>query len=227
MPGGGVLTFRTRPVAAGVELVVSDTGEGMDEATRARLFEPFFTTKRNVGTGLGLSMVHNTVTRWGGSIEVESASGVGTSITLMFPSTDVAAAPQKPAVEQARSARLLVVDDNLEICNMLSLLLGERHQVETASNGQQALDRMDLGSFDALLIDLGMPGKSGEQVAKEVRQVDPQVATVLITGWCLDAGDPRLEAFDFQLLKPFTDLEEVEGTVAQAIALRDRRAQDS
>jgi len=85
MPAGGTLTLRARPDGEWVRVDCSDTGAGMDEETRRRVFEPFFTTKGNVGAGLGLSVVHRTVARWGGRIEVESAVGAGTTFSLFLP----------------------------------------------------------------------------------------------------------------------------------------------
>jgi len=85
MPEGGCITFRTQAVGNEVQLTVSDTGVGMDEATRQRVFEPFFSTKMNVGTGLSLSMVYGTIRRWKGSIQVDSAPGSGTTFSLRFP----------------------------------------------------------------------------------------------------------------------------------------------
>jgi FixJ family two-component response regulator len=73
------------------------------------------------------------------------------------------------------------------------------------------------------VIDLGLPGVPGDQVAKEVRRLDPEVATVLVTGWALGADDPRLALFDFHLEKPFADLRGVEAVVARAIELHGQR----
>jgi PAS domain S-box-containing protein len=85
MPLGGTITIRTRSLKTSVELSVSDTGGGMDERTRKRVFEPFFTTKAEIGTGLGLSSVYGTVTRWGGSITVDSTPRKGTTFTIRLP----------------------------------------------------------------------------------------------------------------------------------------------
>jgi len=85
MPEGGKIDIRTQMVEEKVQIIFSDTGAGMDEETRRRVFEPFFTTKMDVGTGLGLSTVHNTVIGWGGTIEVDSAPGEGATFTLCFP----------------------------------------------------------------------------------------------------------------------------------------------
>ena len=82
MPEGGTIEIGTEAVEEGVRLTVRDTGVGMDEETRMQVFEPFFTTKMDVGTGLGLSTVYGTVTRWGGSIEVESSPGRGATFSI-------------------------------------------------------------------------------------------------------------------------------------------------
>lgn len=84
MPNGGTVRVSTRPTGDAVQLTVRDNGRGMDEETRRRVFEPFFTTKGTVGTGLGLSTAHGAVTRWGGTIDVKSRPGVGTSVTILF-----------------------------------------------------------------------------------------------------------------------------------------------
>lgn len=91
MPDGGVLHIRTRPTAdGGASVSVSDTGCGMDEATRARIFEPFFTTKPvDKGTGLGLSTVHSIVSQSGGTISVSSVPGRGTTFTIALPAVAV------------------------------------------------------------------------------------------------------------------------------------------
>jgi signal transduction histidine kinase len=85
MPEGGRIDICTQMVEDMVQIRFSDTGTGMDEETRRRVFEPFFTTKMDIGTGLGLSTVHNTVEGWGGTIEVDSTPGEGTTFILRFP----------------------------------------------------------------------------------------------------------------------------------------------
>ena len=227
MPEGGTITFRTQTVEEGVQLTVTDTGKGVDEETRRKVFEPFFTTKMDIGTGLGLTTVHGTVTRWGGSIDVESTPGQGTTFTLRFPvwtEPEVQEEEKSAEEHQVRSGKLLIVEDDEGTCGLLCRLLGETHEVETVLDGWEALERFAPGQYDVVLIDLGMPGLAGDQVAREMMRLDPAVVTVLITGWLLKPDDPRKDIFDFQIEKPFDDLDEVEDVVARAIELHDQRA---
>ncbi len=208
-----------------VEVVVEDTGIGMDEKTRRRVFEPFFTTKLDVGTGLGLATVYGTVTRWGGLIDVESAPGRGTTFTLLLP---VWTAPEVGAqgpvgVRLARRGRVLVVEDDRVVLDLLSDLLSADHEVEMVQSGAEALERFAPGRYDMVLIDLGMPEMPGDQVAREMRRMDACVVTVLITGWELEEADPRLSGFDLHVRKPFEDLEKVQDALAQGMELHDAR----
>ena len=122
-------------------------------------------------------------------------------------------------------SKLLIVEDNEGTCRLLSRLLSENHEVEIAVDGREALATFSPGRCDVALIDLGMPALPGDLVAQGMRQVDPSVVTVLITGWELEADHPRLAAFDFRLQKPFDDLGEVEGVVARAIEQHDGRTE--
>jgi signal transduction histidine kinase/PAS domain-containing protein len=226
MPEGGGITIQTQMAGDQVRIIFSDTGTGMDEATRLRIFEPFFTTKMDIGTGLGLSTVYNTVTRWEGAIEVDSSPGEGTMFTLHFPIGPDEAIEKKDgetAVRLIRAGKVLIVDDDEAICRLLSRLLEERHEVEAVDDGRQALDSFVPGKYDAVMIDLGMSGMPGDQLVKRIRKIDPIVATVLITGWVLPEADERVGSFDFRIEKPFGDLDEVEDVVARAIELHDER----
>ena len=228
MPEGGTITIDTQSVDDGVRLTVRDTGIGMEEETKRRVFEPFFTTKMDVGSGLGLATVHSMVESWGGHIEVESAPGQGTTFTLWLRVWD---GPETPSQDtevvegsSMRRCRLLVIDDDGNVCRLLESLLSDRHEVEIVSDGQEGLERFSPGRFDVVLIDLGLPGMSGDGVAREMKRVDPAVVSVLITGWEMRPDDERLRVFDFQIPKPFDDLDEVEEVVVQAIELHDVRA---
>ena len=225
MPEGGTINILTETVENHVEIVFSDTGLGMSEETKLRLFEPFFTTKMDLGTGLGLSTVYRTVTNWGGTIEVDSTLGQGTTFTLRFPvwKEEIVAEKGKAAVESTRSGKILVVDDDEAICGLLSRLLEEQHGVATTTDGQKALEWFAQGKYDVVMIDLGMSGISGDRLMRRLKDIDPMISTVLITGWSLPDTDTRVSSFDFRIVKPFDDLDEVEDVVARAIALHDER----
>jgi PAS domain S-box-containing protein len=228
MPKGGTITIETETIEDQVQITFSDTGIGMGEATRLRIFEPFFTTKMDLGTGLGLSTVHNTVTRWGGTIEVGSTPGEGTAFTLRFPvwRGEIVAEKRKTTVQPTRSGKIFVIDDDEAICDLLSRLLEEHHEVETTTDGRQALAQFAPGKYDVAVIDLGMSGMAGDQLMRQIKDIDPQVTTVLITGWSLPDTDTRVSSFDFRIVKPFTDLDEVENVVARAIELHDERVEE-
>jgi len=229
MPEGGRIEIRTRKGESHVELAVADTGIGMDEKIQQRAFEPFFTTKMDVGTGLGLSTVRSTVGRWKGKIEVGSVPGEGTVFTLHLPiwreETHEAESGEVADASSPAKGRVLIVEDDEGAGLLLERLLMERYEVAVASNGTEALGRFAAGEWDVALIDLGMSGMPGDRVAQRLKELDPQLTTVLITGWELLDEDARLEVFDFRLQKPFDDLDEVENVVAQAVELRSIRAQ--
>jgi signal transduction histidine kinase len=232
LPEGGTITLETQPAEGEVQLTCRDTGIGMDEATSMHVFETFFTTKMDVGSGLGLSTGYNTVQQWGGQIEVESAPGAGTTFTVRLPvwteplveaETQEGGAPGRGAPGQ--KGRLLVVEDDKGVQDVLDRFLSVDHEMEIVSNGEEALARFAPGRYDAVLVDLGLPGLAGDQVVQEMQRLDPLVSTVLITGWELESADPRLSVFDFHLQKPFGGLNEVEQVVARAVALHDTRCE--
>jgi len=228
MPEGGTIMIRTEAVEEGVQITFSDTGIGMDEETRRRVFEPFFTTKMNVGSGLGLSTAYGAVTTWGGNIEVESKPGKGTTFTLLLPIWEGVEIQAEEAVEARREhrARLLVVEDDEGVCDLLSRLLGKDHEVEAVLSSQEALERFAPGKYDVALIDQAMPGMPGDYVAREMRRADPLLATVLITGWEFKEDDPVLSAYDLRIQKPFEDIRQIENVVDLAVALHGRRVEE-
>jgi len=217
MPDGGEIDIGIRDAGAFVALTVKDSGIGMDAETQRRIFEPFFTTKQDVGSGLGLSMVDRTMTGWGGRIEVDSAPGRGTTFTLLLP---VWQGEEKEAAagDAGLRGRLLVVDDEDTVLEVLSLAL-RAYNVDTAADGEDAVRRFRPGQYDAVLIDLGIPGIPGDEVARRIKGIDSRVVTVLITGWDLVDEDPKLLPFDFYISKPFR-MADIQNLVKEAIASR-------
>ena len=231
LPKGGRIDVRTHLEPGAVVVEVSDSGVGMDDATRQRLFEPFFTTKTGVGTGLGLSTTYMAVRHWGGEIDVDSNPGAGTIFTLRLPVwngpvPEQAAAPA-PVVAAAavEAARVLIAEDEGIIGMMLvDQLRADGHEAECVSDGTQAREVFAAGCYHLAILDLGMPGVPGDQLAREFRAQDPHLVTILATGWTLDAGDARRLAADLYLQKPFT-IDRVRVVVGAALALYRGRAQ--
>jgi signal transduction histidine kinase len=226
MPRGGNLEISTRPVSldgaalAGhqdvapgdyVELVVSDTGIGMDEATRSRVFEPFFTTKpTGQGTGLGLSQVYGFARQSGGLVILESQHGAGTAVRLYLRRTEAAAAapaPPVPAPAAAGGARLLLVEDEPIVRELTGEYLRERgYEVLEAEDAPSALELFkQFPALDLLITDVGLPnGMNGRQLADIIRETAPRLPVLFITGY---AGAARLDGLDAGmriLAKPFT-----------------------
>ena len=227
MPHGGKITIQSRVEDTAVVLSVADTGVGMAEEVRSRVFEPFFTTKRDVGSGLGLSTVYGAVTRWGGDIEVDSSPGEGATFTLRLPLWDGGSANEHSSEsasqpDPVRHARILIVEDDEAVSGPLGRLLSTCHAVQIEADGAGAMQHFAPDRFDVAFIDLGLPGLPGDVIAGKFRNLDPAVATVMITGWVLEEDDPRRQQFDFYLQKPVLN-EDVDRTLSQAIELHDSR----
>jgi signal transduction histidine kinase/CheY-like chemotaxis protein len=224
MPDGGVLEIETRNVEleqgavadclAGqyVRLAVTDSGCGMPPEVRDRIFEPFFTTKEvGKGTGLGLSMVYGFVRQSGGHITVESTPGTGTTVALYLPKADKA--PDAPVQERSPRAipggseRILVVDDNEDLLEVTSAMLGSfGYEVVCARNGLEALKLLKSGEHFALLFsDIVMPsGMNGIELAREARRLCKDIKILLTSGYAGDALERHHAVDEFPIIeKPF------------------------
>jgi signal transduction histidine kinase len=213
MPRGGDITLRTltadSPSADWVVIEVQDNGVGMDEETRARCFEPFFSTKGEQGSGLGLAVVYGIVQRHDGKIEIDSKVGEGTTVRVFLPvvplENDVADKGEEPS--PLRPLRILLVEDKPLVREVVwEHLIRQGHTVDTASDGQQGLEKFLASRYDLVITDLAMPAMSGEQLAMEIKKIAPNKPIILLTGF----GDPRLaqnaysELVDCVLIKPVT-----------------------
>jgi PAS domain S-box-containing protein len=177
-----------------LSLEVEDNGPGMDAATRARVFEPFFTTKEvGSGTGLGLSTVYGIVQQHDGWIGCESVPGAWSRFTVYLPlSLETASAPAAaPAATPAGSGQTILVVDDEEIVRQTSMLMLEHFgfNVMMAADGQEALAALELrrNSIDLVLLDLSMPGLSGQEVLNSLKQRFPDLPVVLFTGYATTA----------------------------------------
>jgi CheY-like chemotaxis protein/anti-sigma regulatory factor (Ser/Thr protein kinase) len=190
-----------------VRIAISDTGKGMDEATRARAIEPFFSTKGiGKGTGLGLSMAHGLASQLGGALTIDSQLGVGTEVAMWLPESS------QPAHAACASARarpaplnagvVLVVDDEEYIrVSTVDMLTELGFTVREAATAEAALQAMDAGFRpDILITDHLMPGMTGVELAYAVRARAPDTRILIVSGFAEVEGiDPALP----RLTKPF------------------------
>jgi len=214
MPEGGTITLRTmvRKVGEGesaVVLEISDTGMGMDEATRQRCLDPFFSTKGERGTGMGLAMVFGTVVRHEGSIEIESEVGVGTTFRLSFPLREMVQASflstPKASASAVKPLKILVVEDDDHVRNLFTMLLEQDgHAVTEATDGRDGFEKFKSGSFDLVITDRAMPRMNGDQLAAAVKEISPGTPVIMLTGFgdIMDVTGETVPGVDRFLSKP-------------------------
>ena len=226
MPSGGDLYLQTRIVSHDalrghqyepkpgdyVQVLVRDTGSGMDETTQRRIFEPFFTTKGlSGGTGLGLASVYGTVKAHGGYVDVTSRLGEGSTFTLSLPATaeEIFSAEETQGEILLGRGTVLVVDDDeavLEAC--ASILAYLEYTPLRAATGTQAVElfKEHAGHIDLVILDMILPDISGGEVFDAIRKIDPMVPVLLASGYSLNgAAQGILErGCDDFIQKPFT-----------------------
>src|SRR5229473_3534871 len=206
MPQGGKLTIETQklkvdeayararpPLKSGqyVQLVVTDTGHGMDAATKSRIFEPFFTTKDSgKGTGLGLATVYGVVRQSGGFIWVETSPGNGARFEIYLPRAvekeEALPYERVPARSRHGSETVLVVEDEDEVRSLASeFLRSAGYSVLTARDGVEALEVSDRlgGSIQLLLTDVVMPRMRGTELAQRLKACFPSLRVVYMSGY--------------------------------------------
>lgn len=230
MPGGGEISLSTATRDGRVTLSVEDRGEGMDEETRRRACEPFFST-RGSGRGLGLSVVYGVVKRHGGSLKIESEPGSGSRMVLEFPiSTSLGVTAEIQVQEQlSESARLLIAEDQVQVREVLVQMFSRTgFEVTAVDDGDRALDAMGEKEFDVLLTDLSMPGASGWDLSKRIRQKNGHIGIVVLSGWVVPEDDRRIRecGIDFVLTKP-SSVDELRQTVVKAANLNRARKRKS
>jgi two-component system, cell cycle sensor histidine kinase and response regulator CckA len=208
MPHGGKLTMETSNVDVGLELArdlelvhgryvmlkVTDSGHGMDAETVLHIFEPFFTTKpMGKGTGLGLSTVYGIVKQSGGSIQVESEKGRGTTFRIYLPVAEGAMGKRQELIVGEKIAggteTILLAEDEPDLRQLARIFLeGYGYRVLEAASAEQAIRTASAfaGAIDLLLTDVIMPGMSGSQLAESILKQRPQTKIVYMTGYTDD-----------------------------------------
>jgi signal transduction histidine kinase len=234
MPQGGTIIIRAEN-APGltngslngdfVRLTIADTGSGMPPEVLAKVFEPFFTTKEiGKGSGLGLPQVHGFAKQSGGSVEIDSSVGAGTTITLILPRSAEAPASDsahlidlsvQPIAQRSRGSMLLVEDDN-EVATLVSEMLQELGwKVTRAASAEAALGALaNSRDIDLIFSDIMMPGgMNGVELAREIRSRRPNLPIVLTSGYSEAAvNDARAEGISL-LPKPYR-LEELDAALS-------------
>jgi len=220
----GTVTFRTSMREDCAVLEVADTGTGMTEEVRLRCLEPFFSTKDEHGTGLGLGIVYGIVRRHDGKIEIDSAPGKGTRVTISLPLYKEECIPVQPApaVMMERPLHILVVEDEPLVREVIEVYLHEDHHlIETANNGREGLEKYRAGTFDLVLTDRAMPEMNGDVLAAEIKKINARQPVILLTGFgdlMSGAGD-KPEGVDLVVGKPFT-LNSLREAISKAIRVK-------
>ncbi len=221
MPEGGTLSLVSQTVGESVIVKVVDTGVGMYPEVRSKIFDPFFTTKGKAGLGLGLAVSFGIIRRHGGNIEVESQYGKGTEFRVTLPLAKIDERSVKPPEAVAPEitlaidsqplkqelTRVLVVDDEDFVRDLLGEILeGEHCEVFLAESGSEALSMFREHKFDGVFTDVGMPGMSGWELAREIRVINKNVPIAVITGWgeAVGSHEKKAAGVDWVVAKPFT-----------------------
>ncbi len=239
MPGGGDLYIKTTRTVIGdeekadtfmkpgnyVKVSVTDSGEGMDEATKSRIFEPFFTTKEmGRGTGLGLAMVYGIVKGHNGYINVYSEKGHGTTFNIYLPASE----KQPVRVEETPrqewltgNETILVVDDEEHVVEVVEeALKAMDYKVLVARNGKEAVKvfKKEKGKIDLVILDMIMPGIGGGETFDRLKDLDPDIKVILSSGYSIGGTAKEImergcKAF---IQKPFS-VEELSRTVREVL----------
>ncbi len=204
MPHGGTLTIETAnntftdpeasafeiPPGRYVRVSISDTGTGMDKKTLNRIFEPFYTTRAaNGGTGLGLASAYGIVRNHGGAITAQSEPGKGAQFIIYLPSSvkpiERIEERKKTNLDQGHGGILIVDDERLAREPAARFLTMMGYSVSTAGSGDEALRLYENshGGIDLVILDMIMPGMSGTEVLKQLKERDPRIRVLISSGY--------------------------------------------
>jgi PAS domain S-box-containing protein len=172
-----------------VRMTFADTGHGIPDEIQAKMFDPFFTTKdKGEGTGMGLTMVNSIVLSYHGRIDFHTKAGEGTAVEILWPVIEgdqVQEDTDAPETPQGEQERILVVDDEQKLAEVTALSLehlGYNVRFETDSRKALEVFKSDPNAFDLVLCDVSMPEMPGDDLARQVLALRPDVPVVLMTG---------------------------------------------
>jgi CheY-like chemotaxis protein len=235
MPGGGTVDLETKNIVTEehpdlypnlrpgkyVRISVTDTGMGMDEATRKKIFDPFFTTKgMSRGTGLGLASVYGIIKQHNGYIEVESEKGRGTGFYIYLPATEKLVSQKKLYPQDIIKGQetLLFVDDEQMVLNVgRDILKSLGYTVLTANGGKEAIKIYDQNRerISLVILDMIMPGMDGGKTYAHLKRLNPEIKVLLSSGYSVNEEVTAImeKGCNGFIQKPFT---------AKEIAIRIR-----
>ena len=220
-PDGGHIALAVHGDGSHARITVHDNGVGIPPELLPHVFDMFVQGQRSAdrsqgGLGIGLSVVRRLVELHAGSVSVASdGPGRGTTVQIRLPLSSVPASRAEPPPTPRRSAngrRMLVVDDNVDAADSLAQLLRlNGHEAETAYDGRQALERMRARHVDVVLLDIGLPGMDGYEVARRMRAEHGSIGLVAVTGYgqASDVENAKSAGFDAHITKP-AEIEELE-----------------
>ncbi len=169
-----------------VKLRIADSGPGIPNLNKAKIFYPFFSTKNTRLSGLGLSVVHGIITRHKARIVVKDNKPNGTIFEIRFTETNVVPDYSEitSQIKRVEPLRILIVDDDQQIREVLRDMLSMKgHLPTTCADGYAALEVLEKQEFDLVITDLGMPGISGIDLARQTHENKPELPIAMITGW--------------------------------------------
>jgi len=217
---------------SGVQIDVTDTGEGIPDEVRQRIFEPFFTTKEGGrGTGVGLATVRAITEAYSGTVSVASEVGRGTTFTIWLPassSAEEAAAVNQPAATSPAvdDAHVLVADDDGAVRHLAAKILESAgYRVDTAQDGHEVISKVTDQTYDLVVLDAVMPGPTGSKLVARLEQLRPDLLLLFSTGYDPGVFGPGFFAGGKRrlLAKPYrrTDLLEAVRNVLEQRRERD------
>ncbi|NVB82392.1 MAG: response regulator [Kofleriaceae bacterium] len=215
-------TITVELCAAGTEhvaLSITDTGSGISPAVRERIFDPFFTTKAvGEGMGLGLAVSKSIIDSIGGQLELTSTEGTGTTATVTLRAHEAPPKVVEPDPSIGEPRRVLVVDDEARVRELLGIVLGQFHDITVVDGGEAAIAAARDGQFDVIVCDVMMPGLSGVDVHKQLAAVVPGLERriVFITGgtFVTDVAELVSATGNRVIQKPF-DVEQILAAIAE------------
>jgi DNA-binding response OmpR family regulator/two-component sensor histidine kinase len=214
MPEGGTLTISTRLDSTDKDRIivrVADTGTGMPPEVVARAFDPFFTTKPpGKGTGLGLSQVYGIVRQIGGDVTIDTAVGKGTTINIALLVARTRATSENAGSSEASrgSETVLIVDDDPDVREIMSSVLSDLgYRVKDVENGETALSLLNDYRPDLLVLDFGMPGTNGAEVAVSARELNAGLRILFVSGYSDTSAIEKAVGSAALLHKPFRPAE--------------------